>query len=348
MSRVASTPASLARAGDAERRPRVALTGPGKAGLLAGIVVLAAALNTANNLLYLFAGLMAVLYPLSWWAARAAVRRVEGELIVPRNLRAGAAGEAVVRLAHVRGRRGASALAVWVRGADEARRADFPHLDPEERASRRVLLRPARRGELELRAELVCPYPFGLLEARRDWGARSVLVLPRSVPPGRDARGGTGDGGEKIVLRKGRGAELLDIREYVVGEDARHLDWKATARLDTPMLREHAREGRRRIAVIVDPGLPRGLDRERAEDLVENAISRAAGALETLPEEGWEVRLLTPEGSVATGPVRQLEHLATLEYRGAPLEQRVWHARLEQGESWILFRARSEIPEPAP
>ena len=103
------------------------------------------------------------------------------------------------------------------------------------------------------------------------------------------------------MQRKGRGAEFLQIREYLPGEDARYLDWKATARLERPMIREQARETERRATVVVDPARPAGRRREEGDEAVETAISRAAGALHGLASRGWSLRLVTPGGMVGDG-----------------------------------------------
>src|SRR5256712_1704854 len=38
---------------------------------------------------------------------------------------------------------------------------------------------------------------------------------------------------------RGQGLDLADIREYVAGDDVRHIDWNVTARMDTPYVREY-------------------------------------------------------------------------------------------------------------
>ena len=38
---------------------------------------------------------------------------------------------------------------------------------------------------------------------------------------------------------RGYGLDLADIREYVAGDDVRHIDWNVTARMDTPYVREY-------------------------------------------------------------------------------------------------------------
>ncbi len=45
--------------------------------------------------------------------------------------------------------------------------------------------------------------------------------------------------GDYRTLFRGLGLDLADLREYQVHDDARHIDWNVTARMDTPYVREH-------------------------------------------------------------------------------------------------------------
>ncbi len=45
-------------------------------------------------------------------------------------------------------------------------------------------------------------------------------------------------GGSERSLVRGPGMELAEVREYQPGDDVRHIDWKITARTDTPYVRE--------------------------------------------------------------------------------------------------------------
>ena len=44
------------------------------------------------------------------------------------------------------------------------------------------------------------------------------------------------------VRQLGYGLDLADLREYVYGDDVRHIDWNVTARLQTPYVREYNEE----------------------------------------------------------------------------------------------------------
>ncbi len=48
--------------------------------------------------------------------------------------------------------------------------------------------------------------------------------------------------GDYRSLFRGAGVDFLDLREYVPGDDLRHIDWNVTARMDTPYIREYAED----------------------------------------------------------------------------------------------------------
>src|SRR4051812_19949078 len=48
--------------------------------------------------------------------------------------------------------------------------------------------------------------------------------------------------GDYRTLFRGHGLDLADLREYVYGDDVRHIDWNVTARLATPYVREYNEE----------------------------------------------------------------------------------------------------------
>ena len=41
---------------------------------------------------------------------------------------------------------------------------------------------------------------------------------------------------------RGTGTDFLDLREYVPGDDVRHIDWNVTARMDTPFVRQYSED----------------------------------------------------------------------------------------------------------
>ena len=60
--------------------------------------------------------------------------------------------------------------------------------------------------------------------------------------------------GVRDARRRGEGRSFARLRDYVVGDDPRHIDWKATARRGHPITREFTTEQSQTVYVIVDAG----------------------------------------------------------------------------------------------
>lgn len=59
-------------------------------------------------------------------------------------------------------------------------------------------------------------------------------------------------GGAWRSVFKGRGIEFDEVREYRSGDDTRHIDWKVTARMNRPYVREFVEERQLSIMLVVD------------------------------------------------------------------------------------------------
>jgi uncharacterized protein (DUF58 family) len=60
--------------------------------------------------------------------------------------------------------------------------------------------------------------------------------------------------GELHQRKRGQGTDFASLREYAVGDDAKAIDWNATARRDRPVLRTYEAEQEQRLLVLVDAG----------------------------------------------------------------------------------------------
>ncbi|MBP5803527.1 DUF58 domain-containing protein [Microbacterium maritypicum] len=132
-------------------------------------------------------------------------------------------------------------------------------LPPGERGRVTIPLLPRRRGELV--SEFVMIRSRGSLgiagrQARHSVRG-SIRVLPafssRKHLPSRLARLRELDGNTSIQVR-GQGTEFDSLREYVRGDDVRSIDWRATARAGTTMLRTWRPERDRHVVIIIDTG----------------------------------------------------------------------------------------------
>ncbi|MET0734226.1 MAG: DUF58 domain-containing protein [Microbacterium sp.] len=132
-------------------------------------------------------------------------------------------------------------------------------IPPGESRAVSIPLLPRRRGEL--RSEFVVirsDGPLGLAgrQARLD-APGAVRVLPpftsRRHLPSRLARLRELDGSTSVQMR-GQGTEFDSLREYVRGDDVRSIDWRATARSSTTMIRTWRPERDRHVVIVVDTG----------------------------------------------------------------------------------------------
>ena len=130
---------------------------------------------------------------------------------------------------------------------------------PGERRRLDVPLRPRRRGELASAFVVVRALgPLGLAGRQARTDARgAVRVLPpflsRRHLPSRIARLRELDGNTSVQVR-GQGTEFDSLREYVRGDDVRSIDWRATARAGTTMLRTWRPERDRHVVIVIDTG----------------------------------------------------------------------------------------------
>ncbi len=62
------------------------------------------------------------------------------------------------------------------------------------------------------------------------------------------------DAGIRAIRRRGEGSNFASLREYAVGDDPRHVDWKATARRQKLMTREYTVEQGQTMMIAVDAG----------------------------------------------------------------------------------------------
>ena len=80
------------------------------------------------------------------------------------------------------------------------------------------------------------------------------LVALRSVAQGRrpPMRGRHGISGQGLSPLRGRGMEYAESRAYAIGDDARHIDWRLTARSGAPHTKLFQAERERLTLVIAD------------------------------------------------------------------------------------------------
>ncbi|GAB4083743.1 DUF58 domain-containing protein [Myceligenerans cantabricum] len=200
-------------------------------------------------------------------AFAASAHRVEVRRRVPASVRLGepTTSELVVRNLSGRRLRGvvrdawppSAAAGHGSAGGGPGRHAvDLPR---EEAVRLTTTLRPMRRGDRLAGGVTVRTYgPLGIAGRQHTLPVPGRLrVLPefasRKHLPSRLARLRELDGRAAVQVR-GEGTEFDSLREYVVGDDVRSIDWRATARRGDVVVRTWRPERDRRVMIVLDTG----------------------------------------------------------------------------------------------
>lgn len=158
------------------------------------------------------------------------------------------------------------------------------------RAQTSAQLCPARRGRFEIN-DLVIRIRGPLAIAARQQ-TRAMPATIRVVPSFRSRaavelrldQNRLLDLGTRSSRGRGGGSEFAQLREYVVGDDFRRVDWGATGRVGRPIMREYAAEQHQNVIVLVDNGrimAGRIGDVPRIEFAIDAAMSMSAATQRT-------------------------------------------------------------------
>lgn len=89
------------------------------------------------------------------------------------------------------------------------------------------------------------------------------------------------ESGLRSLRQLGEGRQFESLREWVAGDDTRHIDWKATARRHKLIARQYEEERRQQVMLVIDGGRLLTADvggRSRIEFVVESALWLAFAA----------------------------------------------------------------------
>ena len=213
--------------------------------------------------------------------------------IAPTKVPRGDPAIATVRVANI-GRRATRPLVAVDRCGDQEVEVPLPRIARGAARFASYRLPTARRGEIPVGPLLLRSVdPLGLFRRVRVYGApATLLVRPRTValpvlPSGRAAslEGPTSDTAPSGTVT------FHALREYVIGDDLRHIHWRTTARTGTLMVRQLV-DSSLPVTVVVLDTRPAGYPGEDFDIAVDAAATVAAG----MATAGFPVTLLTTDG----------------------------------------------------
>lgn len=131
----------------------------------------------------------------------------------------------------------------------------FPYIGNHDRLKLSVPMTFPRRGIYRQEAfRIVTRFPFGFLQKSRRLSLPTDAIVYPSVEPLHELLEILpGLQGALESVAKGRGQDLYALRGYVPTDSARHVHWKASARLGSLMVREFTREDDCRVLLVLDP-----------------------------------------------------------------------------------------------
>ena len=264
-----------------------------RGGVLFGLAmagVAAAAVASANNLLFLILAAMLSTMLVSGLVTRLCLAGLELDFLVPEHI---SAGRTVHAKLYVRNSKGwMPSFSVRVVGVEDRHpsplvsAAYFPVIPGGATLEETVEVRFGRRGAYRQNSfAFTTRFPFGFREkTERVTLLREVVVYPSIDPqPGYEDLL-TDLGGDIESHYRGLGRDFYRIRPYQAFESARHVDWKATAHTGGLQVREFAREQELRVEMFLDRDTPPG-----REEWFERAVSCCAFLAWNLASKGTAI-----------------------------------------------------------
>jgi uncharacterized protein (DUF58 family) len=235
------------------------LTREGIIYLGAVFVIVLAAVNTGNNLLFMILACLLAGILISGIISRVVLTGLELNIELPEHV---FAGQPILATVEVRNEKNLMpSFSLRVVGTGEktgseilSRPVYFPYIPHSNFARQKVELLFPRRGVYRQSAfGIRTKFPFGFLEKTRHVDSEMELVVYPHVEP-------TDEfyeilpllTGEIETLHRGRGHDLYSIRDYLSTDSARFVDWKASAKSGALKVREFAREDERRLILAFD------------------------------------------------------------------------------------------------
>jgi len=176
------------------------------------------------------------------------------------SVRLGETGQTVLRILNAgRHRLRAIVRDAWVPSAGARPRVQALDVGPGERRGVVTALRPTRRGHRDTAQVTIRSHgPIGVAARQRRVRVPGQLkVLPsfgsRRFLPEKLSRLRQIDGAV-LMRQRGQGSEFDSLRTYVLGDDVRAIDWRATARSRDVVVRTWRPERDRHIVLAVDTG----------------------------------------------------------------------------------------------
>jgi uncharacterized protein (DUF58 family) len=285
------------------------------------MVVVFAAINTANNLLYMVLSALLAVLLLSGFLSAMNFRFLRMSVRIP--LHCFAREPFPISIQVHNEKRMFATFSLQIQPSEESAFRFSPFYVPLIRAQQHTsdigqAMLP-RRGRYAVgKVNASSRYPFGFfvkdLNYRVDAGC---ICYPEIIPQEKMNLSVVDLQGSNQRFDRGFGHDLYMIRDYLPSDSARHVHWKASAKTSMLKTREYAAEERQRFILVFDRFGQTG-DSQKFEDLV----SYAASVAYHLVQGGTEVSFLSDDWHSVDGDSQTvldsiLQYLAMVEMSAA-------------------------------
>ncbi|WP_395153437.1 DUF58 domain-containing protein [Ilumatobacter sp.] len=159
--------------------------------------------------------------------------------------------------------------------------------------------------------------PLGLMRRTETWGGvEEIYVHPKTVPLSTMAAGLIRDmEGQATPQLSPSDVAFHTLREYVAGDDRRHIHWKSSAKIGNLMVRQYVDTRRSHVAVLLSIDLD---DYADADEFELGVSCAASAAMQALRDEQTLSLFAGGRQLVAENPKRMLDRFSAIEAtRGA-------------------------------
>lgn len=304
------------------------LTRVGLAYLGAVLILVLAAVNTGNNLLFMVLACSLAGILISGILSRVVLTAVEMKFELPEHIFAEQPVLTDMELSNEKQVLPSFSLRVvgeTKKGGHEdrilTRPVFFPYIPRMSAARQKVELLFPHRGVYRQDAfGIRTRFPFGFIEKTREVPSKlEIVVYPKVLPSDQLFEVLPLLSGEMASYFRGRGHELHSLREYLPTDGARFVDWKVSARAGRLMVREFSREDERRVAVVFDPFIGPAVEvndensEQKLADQFERAVSMAASIAWHFYEIDSVMQFRTNQFSTPMAPAAEIVYDALRE-----------------------------------
>lgn len=142
--------------------------------------------------------------------------------------------------------------------------------------------------------------------------------------------------GLRTIIRRGEGREFESLREYMEGDDPRKIHWKASARLDYPIVQEFQPEKNQIVMILLDAGRLMGAFTE-GKNKLDHALEASIQLVQTALSSGDQAGVLAFSDRVISfvPPRRTRGQLQTIMEGTLSLRPAMVEPQYEQAFLWL-------------